>query len=73
MAFIGAPDHRRRDAEGVLAGFNGRLQSDSLHLQPKARSMFERELLAGKRILVTGGGSGLGAAMGRRLSNSAPN
>jgi NAD(P)-dependent dehydrogenase (short-subunit alcohol dehydrogenase family) len=29
--------------------------------------MFERELLAGKRILVTGGGSGLGAAMGRRF------
>jgi NAD(P)-dependent dehydrogenase (short-subunit alcohol dehydrogenase family) len=29
--------------------------------------MFERNLLAGKRILVTGGGSGLGAAMGRRF------
>src|SRR5712675_1884489 len=29
--------------------------------------MFERGLLAGKRILVTGGGSGLGAAMGRRF------
>jgi NAD(P)-dependent dehydrogenase (short-subunit alcohol dehydrogenase family) len=29
--------------------------------------MFERDLLAGKRILVTGGGSGLGAAMGRRF------
>jgi NAD(P)-dependent dehydrogenase (short-subunit alcohol dehydrogenase family) len=35
----------------------------------KARSkiMFEKSLLAGKRILVTGGGSGLGAAMGRRF------
>jgi NAD(P)-dependent dehydrogenase (short-subunit alcohol dehydrogenase family) len=29
--------------------------------------MFERNLLAGRRILVTGGGSGLGAAMGRRF------
>ena len=29
--------------------------------------MFERTLLAGKRVLVTGGGSGLGAAMGRRF------
>src|ERR1700732_2031759 len=29
--------------------------------------MFEKGLLRGKRILVTGGGSGLGAAMGRRL------
>jgi NAD(P)-dependent dehydrogenase (short-subunit alcohol dehydrogenase family) len=30
-------------------------------------TMFERNLLAGKRILVTGGGSGLGAAMARRF------
>jgi NAD(P)-dependent dehydrogenase (short-subunit alcohol dehydrogenase family) len=29
--------------------------------------MFEKDLLAGKRILVTGGGSGLGAAMGHRF------
>src|ERR1700760_980564 len=29
--------------------------------------MFEKNLLAGKRILITGGGSGLGAAMGRRF------
>ena len=29
--------------------------------------MFEKGLLEGKRILVTGGGSGLGAAMGRRF------
>jgi NAD(P)-dependent dehydrogenase (short-subunit alcohol dehydrogenase family) len=29
--------------------------------------MFENGLLRGKRILVTGGGSGLGAAMGRRF------
>ena len=29
--------------------------------------MFQKSLLEGKRILVTGGGSGLGAAMGRRF------
>src|SRR5215471_2873943 len=29
--------------------------------------MFEKNLLGAKRILVTGGGSGLGAAMGRRF------
>src|SRR5450432_896536 len=33
----------------------------------KVLTMFEKGLLAGKRILVTGGGSGLGAAMGRRF------
>src|SRR6204780_292050 len=31
------------------------------------RTMFEKNLLEGKRILVTGGGSRLGAAMGRRF------
>src|ERR1700749_1504893 len=30
--------------------------------------MFEKDLLAGKRVLITGGGSGLGAAMGRRFA-----
>ena len=30
--------------------------------------MFEKNLLSGKRILITGGGSGLGAPMGRRFA-----
>src|SRR6266581_883747 len=33
----------------------------------RIQTMFEKGLLAGKRILITGGGSGLGAAMGRRF------
>src|SRR3984893_15795871 len=32
------------------------------------QTMFEKGLLAQKRILITGGGSGLGAAMGRRFA-----
>ena len=35
--------------------------------QLRVPTMFEKGLLAGKRILVTGGGSGLGAAMARRF------
>src|SRR3954467_15119563 len=34
----------------------------------EGKTMFEKGLLKGKRILVTGGGSGLGAAMGRRFA-----
>ena len=52
------------------AGFEAGLQSDSdawRHRVKGIRTMFEKSLLAGKRILVTGGGSGLGAAMGRRF------
>src|ERR1700756_3492749 len=32
------------------------------------QTMFEKGLLAKKRILITGGGSGLGAAMGARFA-----
>src|ERR1700740_1527183 len=34
----------------------------------EGETMFEKGLLKGKRILITGGGSGLGAAMGRRFA-----
>ena len=34
----------------------------------RVQTMFEKGLLAGKRILITGGGSGLGAAMARRFA-----
>src|SRR5215470_12778679 len=33
----------------------------------RIQTMFEKALLGGKRVLITGGGSGLGAAMGRRF------
>ena len=36
-------------------------------MSERTSSMFRDDLLAGKRILITGGGSGLGKAMGRRL------
>src|SRR5258708_1016115 len=36
-------------------------------LESEGPTMFEKGLLAKKRILVTGGGSGLGTAMGRRF------
>ena len=35
--------------------------------------MFQNDLLAGKRILVTGGGTGLGAAMARRFAELGAN
>jgi NAD(P)-dependent dehydrogenase (short-subunit alcohol dehydrogenase family) len=35
--------------------------------------MFEKSLLAGKRILVTGGGSGLGLRWRAASANSEPN
>jgi len=39
----------------------------AMTVETRNRTMFEKGLLAGKRILVTGGGSGLGAAMARRF------
>src|SRR5438270_7287163 len=35
--------------------------------QAKGQTVFEKNLLAGKKILVTGGASGLGKSMGKRF------
>jgi NAD(P)-dependent dehydrogenase (short-subunit alcohol dehydrogenase family) len=45
-----------------------RLRSSQDGTDKENETMFEKGLLAGKRILVTGGGSGLGAAMARRFA-----
>src|SRR6185437_892459 len=37
------------------------------HLQEGQPTVFEKNLLAGKRILVTGGATGLGKSMGKRF------
>jgi NAD(P)-dependent dehydrogenase (short-subunit alcohol dehydrogenase family) len=50
----------------LKAGYNP-IQAHGLTVVEGIQTMFEKGLLAGKRILVTGGGSGLGAAMGRRF------
>jgi NAD(P)-dependent dehydrogenase (short-subunit alcohol dehydrogenase family) len=54
------PDLRRRDntlSENRVDG----------NIKRRNQTMFEKGLLSAKRILITGGGSGLGAAMGRRF------
>jgi NAD(P)-dependent dehydrogenase (short-subunit alcohol dehydrogenase family) len=50
----------------LKAGYN-LIRNGMAASQSRVLTMFEKGLLAGKRILVTGGGSGLGAAMGRRF------
>jgi NAD(P)-dependent dehydrogenase (short-subunit alcohol dehydrogenase family) len=50
----------------LKAGYNP-IQAHGLMVGEGIQTMFEKGLLAGKRILVTGGGSGLGAAMGHRF------
>src|SRR5215471_21724375 len=42
-------------------------EASSAERPRRNQTMFEKGLLGGKRILITGGGSGLGAAMGRRF------
>jgi short chain dehydrogenase len=51
-------------------GYNpqGCMADDGDRRRGRDRTMFEKGLLQRKRILVTGGGSGLGAAMGRRFA-----
>jgi NAD(P)-dependent dehydrogenase (short-subunit alcohol dehydrogenase family) len=58
----------RTDGEGSIlhAGFEAARQY-GVGQGEGNQTMFEKGLLKGKRILVTGGGSGLGAAMGRRF------
>src|SRR5262249_6381426 len=46
---------------------SGRAFARTQTREKRSEIMFENGLLKGKRILVTGGGSGLGAAMGRRF------
>src|SRR4051794_13847066 len=63
MAFMDTPDFRTQKGAGrfmpdLMPGYN---------MAGRNGTMFEKGLLAGMRILVTGGGSGLGAAMGRRF------
>jgi NAD(P)-dependent dehydrogenase (short-subunit alcohol dehydrogenase family) len=62
-------DNLIRKSEG--AAFRGaQLAPTGTGMETETRrecNMFEKGLLAGKRILITGGGSGLGAAMGRRF------
>jgi NAD(P)-dependent dehydrogenase (short-subunit alcohol dehydrogenase family) len=64
-----APDDRLREAIHSARKLDCFVAFTSRNDGGKRRNetMFEKNLLKGKRILVTGGGSGLGAAMGRRF------
>jgi len=44
-----------------------RLVPRPIHTQDKETFMFQNDLMAGQRILVTGGGTGLGRAMAERF------
>src|SRR6202011_2087459 len=66
----GHPPSLRAERSNPASGWNRLLR----HFAPRndggkrrSKTMFEKDLLAGKRILITGGGSGLGAAMGGRF------
>ncbi len=52
---------------GLLERPDARNQRDPLTVTHKADAMFKDDLLQGKKVLITGGGTGLGAAMGRRF------
>src|ERR1700730_13296886 len=66
----GHPPSLRAKRSNPASGWNGLLRRFAPRNdggKRRSKTMFEKDLLAGKRILITGGGSGLGAAMGRRF------
>src|SRR5512145_2618945 len=57
-------------AAGTIIASRGRARVDIIRESRAKREygpMFQSDLLKGKRILITGGGSGLGKSMGRRF------
>src|SRR6185437_6486593 len=59
--------HRRRVAATRRLGRSRAVWYARRRATGGEKKMFQPGLLAGKKILVTGGGTGLGAAMGRRF------
>src|SRR3954452_1872317 len=55
------------DLVAIHSPWNLRFARNDERRKGRIQTMFETGLLKSKRILVTGGGSGLGAAMGRRF------
>src|SRR6202790_1178860 len=66
----GHPPSLRAKRSNPGSGWNGLLRRFAPRNdggKRRSKTMFEKDLLAGKRIFIPGGGSGLGAAMGRRF------